>query len=317
MGIGKKPGDCISWVALPRECNPRASYSHGPRPLNADFFIDLITALWLAFIGGCIGSFLNVVAYRVPRGLSVVWKPSHCPKCGHAIRFRDNVPVFGWLLLGGKCRDCGQPISPRYAIVEAILGGLFLMLAYAELFTAGANLPGGPFSELTGAFDLVWHPDWKVIGLYAYHCTAVTILLTLALLDRDGERIPRRLIAFAAVVGALPPVVLGEPFLFPPSGNLLAYLMYCVVHVVGAILVSVLISRLVGLNSEKTFNLSAALSLAGLFLGTSLPYRVLYFGLFLAIFVAGRVFRRKWTGLATLDAVWLALVAVLVGGTVL
>jgi leader peptidase (prepilin peptidase)/N-methyltransferase len=75
--------------------------------------LDLVTALWLGLVGACVGSFLNVVAYRMPRGMSVVWKPSHCPRCGHAIRARDNVPVLGWLLLGGRCRDCREPISPR------------------------------------------------------------------------------------------------------------------------------------------------------------------------------------------------------------
>ena len=76
--------------------------------------LDFVTALWLGFIGACIGSFLNVVAYRMPLGLSVVWKPSHCPKCGHDIRPRDNLPVLGWILLRGRCRDCGEPIAePR------------------------------------------------------------------------------------------------------------------------------------------------------------------------------------------------------------
>ena len=70
--------------------------------------LDFVTACWLGIIGACIGSFLNVVAYRWPRGMSVVWKPSHCPKCGHDIRARDNLPVLGWLLLRGRCRDCGS-----------------------------------------------------------------------------------------------------------------------------------------------------------------------------------------------------------------
>ena len=75
--------------------------------------------------GLLIGSFLNVVAYRVPLGRSVVSPPSACPACGHHIRRRDNIPVISWLLLQGKCRDCGAAISARYPIVEAVTGVLF------------------------------------------------------------------------------------------------------------------------------------------------------------------------------------------------
>ena len=136
--------------------------------MNSHFIIDLVTALWLGFLGACVGSFLNVVAYRLPRGMSVVWKPSHCPRCQHPIRARDNVPVLGWLLLRGKCRDCGEPIAPRYAIVEAIMGLAFFVLAYVELFTGGANLPGGPISRQSGALNVVESP----MGRYCDLCVA-------------------------------------------------------------------------------------------------------------------------------------------------
>lgn len=167
--------------------------------LTANFAIDLVTALWLGFVGACIGSFLNVVAYRMPRGMSIVWKPSHCPKCDHPIRARDNVPVLGWLLLRGKCRDCGQPISPRYAIVEAVMGAAFFVLAYVELFTAGANLPGGPFIELTGAADVVWNPQWVLLGAYALHCLLLSLLICVVLCNRDGEAAPKSLVIFGFV----------------------------------------------------------------------------------------------------------------------
>ncbi len=85
-------------------------------------------ALWFGLIWG---SFLNVVIYRVPRDMSVVRPPSHCPACGKPIRPWDNVPVLGWLVLRGKARCCGAPVSPRYPLVEAI-GGV-LSLAILEL----------------------------------------------------------------------------------------------------------------------------------------------------------------------------------------
>lgn len=81
-------------------------------------------------IGLVVGSFLNVVIYRVPLGISVVTPPSSCPSCGARIRPRDNVPVLGWLLLEGKCRACRSPISVRYPLVELANGILWGLVAW-------------------------------------------------------------------------------------------------------------------------------------------------------------------------------------------
>ena len=84
--------------------------------------IPLIVALF----GACIGSFTDVVVGRLPRQESVVYPGSHCPHCGHAIRWHDNLPVLGWLLLRGRCRDCGSGISWRYPAVELVSALLWL-----------------------------------------------------------------------------------------------------------------------------------------------------------------------------------------------
>ncbi|MGI9428521.1 MAG: prepilin peptidase [Bythopirellula sp.] len=168
--------------------------------MPATALIDFVTALWLAFLGACIGSFLNVVAYRLPLGMSVIWKPSHCPKCNHPIRAYDNVPVLGWLWLRGKCRDCGEPISPRYAIVEFVMGAAFFVLAYVELFSGGANLPNGPITEFTGALQNVWNPQWKLIRIYAFHGLLFSWIVSLALIVIDGQRVPKRLAMFGLLV---------------------------------------------------------------------------------------------------------------------
>jgi leader peptidase (prepilin peptidase) / N-methyltransferase len=87
---------------------------------------EWIIALYLFLFGCCIGSFLNVVIYRLPREKSLVHPGSACPRCGRPIRFYDNIPLFSWLILRAKCRNCKAPISPRYFIVELLTGSVFL-----------------------------------------------------------------------------------------------------------------------------------------------------------------------------------------------
>jgi leader peptidase (prepilin peptidase)/N-methyltransferase len=83
----------------------------------------------IAFVfGAMIGSFLNVCIWRIPEEKSIVFPASHCPKCGKSIRPFDNIPVLSWLILRGKCRDCGKPISPRYPLVEMLTALLSLVL---------------------------------------------------------------------------------------------------------------------------------------------------------------------------------------------
>ena len=99
-----------------------------------DDFPPIFLRVFALCFGLIWGSFLNVVIYRVPRGLSVVHPPSHCPACGKPIRPWDNIPVLGWLLLRGKARCCGVPVSPRYPLVEAIGGVLSLAILEVVIF---------------------------------------------------------------------------------------------------------------------------------------------------------------------------------------
>jgi len=90
-------------------------------------------AFFSFWLGACIASFLNVVIWRVPRGESIVSPPSHCPKCGAAIRWWQNIPILSWLALRGKCSSCRAPISPRYIFVET-LGGCLFLAAFLRLW---------------------------------------------------------------------------------------------------------------------------------------------------------------------------------------
>ena len=140
-------------------------------------------------LGLAIGSFLNVVIYRVPAGKSIVSPPSACPNCGAGIRRRDNVPVLSWLILRGKCRDCGAPISPRYPLVEG-----FTALA----FVAVAALLAPAIDSATDVQQLVA----ALLVLVAYlYLAAVSIAL--ALIDIDVHRLPNTIVLPSYVVGGV------------------------------------------------------------------------------------------------------------------
>ncbi len=86
--------------------------------------------LYAALFGAVVGSFLNVVIYRLPLGQSIVTPPSKCPRCGYRLRWFDNVPIFGWLLLKGRCRNCQSPISVQYPAVELITAVVFVLVVW-------------------------------------------------------------------------------------------------------------------------------------------------------------------------------------------
>ncbi|GAA1589373.1 MULTISPECIES: prepilin peptidase [Kribbella] len=172
-----------------------------------------MTAL-IALLGLAVGSFLNVVVYRVPRGESVVRPPSHCPRCLRPVRGRHNVPVMGWLMLRGRCADCRLPISIRYPLVELATGLLFAAVAWriggtaalpAYLWFTGAGvalalidldvrrlpnaivLPSYPVLAvlLTGA--AAWQHDWWALARAAIGATALFLFyLALVLVYPPG-----------------------------------------------------------------------------------------------------------------------------------
>lgn len=133
-----------------------------------------VLAVLCGVLGLLIGSFLNVVIHRVPRGESVVRPPSACPSCSRQIRARDNVPVLSWLVLRGRCRDCGAPISVRYPLVE--LGTALLFVVMAVRFGADLVLPAYLYLAAVG--------------------------LALALIDLDCKRLPDALTLPSYVVAA-------------------------------------------------------------------------------------------------------------------
>ncbi|MCD8555029.1 A24 family peptidase [Seleniivibrio sp.] len=88
--------------------------------------MEAFKAVYIFFIGACLGSFMNVLTYRLPRGLNIAIPPSSCTKCGQRIKFYDNIPVLSWFILGGRCRNCKSPISIMYPLAELGTGLMFL-----------------------------------------------------------------------------------------------------------------------------------------------------------------------------------------------
>ena len=160
------------------------------------------TALYvlIAALGLAIGSFLNVVVWRVPRGESVVSPGSHCPRCDRPVRERDNVPVVSWLLLRGRCRDCGEPIARRYPLVELGTGVLFVVVYAWQGLTPA--LPAYLYLAAIGValtlIDLDTHKLPNAIVLPSYPVLAVLLTIAAAA-DGDWQALLRAAIGGAAL----------------------------------------------------------------------------------------------------------------------
>jgi leader peptidase (prepilin peptidase)/N-methyltransferase len=134
-----------------------------------------LVSLFVFVLGASVGSFLNVVIYRIPAGLSLLHPPSRCPQCMQRLKYYDNVPVLGWLWLRGRCRYCKTQISIRYPLVEAATGILFLMAFW------------------------MFHIPLPAIGYWVFF----SWLLALALIDLDTMTLPNSLTQTGLIAGLL------------------------------------------------------------------------------------------------------------------
>jgi leader peptidase (prepilin peptidase)/N-methyltransferase len=146
-----------------------------------------MAAILIGAFGSLIGSFLNVVVYRVPLGRSIVSPPSACTNCGHEIRGVDNIPVFSWLVLRGKCRTCRTPISARYPLVELGTALFFTIVAFRFLPAVLAAASGiGVAASVTALVAFLYF---------------AAISVSLALIDIDTRTLPNRIVLPAYGVG--------------------------------------------------------------------------------------------------------------------
>ena len=160
--------------------------------------MDIVWLIFLLMLGACVGSFLNVVIYRLPRGESLVFPPSHCPACGRRIRPYDNIPIVSWLALRGRCRFCKSRISPRYIIVEAataaLVGGLYVFY-YMLGVRNGA-----------GILEQTW-------PMFAAHAALLAGLLVCSIVDAETFTIPLEVCWVVTLIALARAAVWPEPFL--------------------------------------------------------------------------------------------------------
>jgi leader peptidase (prepilin peptidase)/N-methyltransferase len=193
----------VQWWAQPAPLEGRFD---SRTPLSMMFqqgAMNGFTLVWFFAVGASFGSFMNVVVWRMPRGMNFVSQSSICPKCRHAIRGRHNLPILGWIALGGRCRDCGELISFRYPLVELVFGAAAFFLSAWELAGGGWNLPFAPPYVRSGFLETLWTPKWELILILACHFFLYVWVLTLCLFEFDEETAPRRFVLFAFLLAVL------------------------------------------------------------------------------------------------------------------
>lgn len=171
--------------------------------------VDQATTIIFLFLAGLlIGSFLTVVAHRLPRGESVVGGRSHCPACGAQIAAYDNVPVFSWLVLRGRARCCGAPISPRYPLTELTAGALYALTVLVLWDDAAEVALGLAFVTMLLAITLTDLERRIIPNKILFVGAIVAVALSAA---TDPGSLPERAIAAAAAGGLLLAAALAYP----------------------------------------------------------------------------------------------------------
>lgn len=138
------------------------------------------------YMGACIGSFLNVVAYSVPRGETIGLRDSKCPKCDSKISRIDNLPIFSYINLGARCRNCSANIPARYLIVEVIVATIFGSLFLYELISGCTNIPSMRVYH-EGILWIILYPKWPAIAVYFYHAFFMSSVLVLSIIELDRQ----------------------------------------------------------------------------------------------------------------------------------
>ncbi|MEZ6105281.1 MAG: prepilin peptidase [Pirellulaceae bacterium] len=187
---------------------PRIDYLLWDRAVEIGF------GIWFFALGASVGSFLNVVAYRMPIGISLARSGSRCPRCRTPIRAQDNIPVFGWLALGGKCRACHLGISRRYPIIEGLTGAAFLLFYFARIAFGNRWLPGASPLDDAAVAQILLDGRWDILSVYLLHVVGFSLLWAATLMIHDDHAPPARFWWSAFI--ALPLLSTTLPWLVDP-----------------------------------------------------------------------------------------------------
>ena len=220
--------------------------------------------------GITIGSFLNVCIYRIPRGETVITTPSHCMNCGHKLSWFELIPLFSYIFLRGRCRDCKSRISPQYPIVEAINGFLYVLV----FATNGFNIESIIYSLFTSALLVITVIDWRTyeipigINIFIFILGCLRVVL-------DFTHFSGYLIGFFAVSSLLLLLYIatkgraiggGDIKLMAAAGLLLGWKLVLLGFFIGCILGSVIhIIRMKVSGADRVLAMGPYLS-AGLFI---------------------------------------------------
>ncbi len=157
--------------------------------------------VWVFFVGSCFASFLNVVAWRVPRGKSILGS-SHCPQCNIKLGLRDNLPVLGWMRNEGRCNNCELPIPVRYLLAELILGATFLTLFVLQTVSGGMTIPFRTLYGIAGIENILFQPQADLLITLGYHLTLLSLIFTLAIAATEKFTAPISLVIFGIIAAA-------------------------------------------------------------------------------------------------------------------
>ncbi len=193
--------------------------------------MDAIIIIFVFVFAACVGSFLNVVIYRMPRGESIVSPPSRCPGCGGGIAWYDNIPILSWLALRGKCRHCGVRISPQYIAIETAAGLLAVGL-YVCYFTLNVRRLGLGPEDAVGAEALKFARAWP---MFIAHAGLLFALLACAAVDIKYYIVPLPVMWTVAVVGAAAAAFRPHPFLASASATHVAMSLAAVAGLAAAL----------------------------------------------------------------------------------
>lgn len=260
--------------------------------------LEILVGAWVFFLGASLGSFANVVAWRMPRGMSFTSGRSHCPHCGQPVRSYDNIPIVSWLILRGRCRDCASPIPIRYWAAEVLFGAILLGVYLVEVRSGGANLPDNPAPAAVDLITLFSRPPWPILAVAAWHAVLLCLLATAGLM-RSMDRSPPVLYWFLCRITGLI-VILGVHFLsiavrLPGIPNILNALPGLLIGEVLDYLVARSVRRDQP-SSEKSSPRSGEWRLVGLSLGWTSLVVIAPVTLILTKLTPTRWRRASWTG---------------------